>query len=724
MGETTDARDHLRSDLWPVGTQVQLMGVPWDEAYRDVVAWESAEARDAWFESRLTSSWHSVQFNYLRPGEPVAVPVPYSSAYQYNYLVVRNPQQPVDDEGPERAYYYFVVGVTYLSPQASLLQVQLDVMTTYAGQIELGRAFVERGHIAVANEGLRDPGTGEVTGLRLNEYLSLPEGIDVGSEYYAVHREFLPLADPDNEYYCVVISTANLTLDPGTVSEPALAVAGGGWAGELPTGASVYAFESDRVGLFMDKMRDRSWVAQCILSLYVVPSLLVPINAAGSATLFGEGDFPLRTLGSLSGYTEGAGTWATTTDVLGKFSEGVGVDFSMLKLLCYPYSVLEASTLTGSPVMLKPQDIVGTDIRWGACACGLLPFARAVVFPIQYGAQYQSGGFTFNAIDLHNEEQTYHVGQGDWLDMGVVIDNFPQFAIVNNNYITYLASSVNSRRYNYQSAGWQLDRANAIAVNAYGNAVTTQGAQLANATALQDALLENASRSRNQAAVESVVGGLSQVAHGLNGVTPGTMAAGVAGGVASALMGVAGAANQYANQANMAGTQFGMTTETIGAQREVAGNNLALANMVNQGDYQNRVAGIDATVQDAALTPPSTVGQMGGEGFNYENGLVGIQLTWKTIGGASRAAVIDYFRRYGYAVRRFLPLGTVARLLCMSRFAYWRVLETTVTCAQANETERQAIRGVFEKGVTLWDAPESIGATALEDNQPKPGYSY
>lgn len=719
-----DATMRLRSDLWPIGTRVQLTSVPWDSAYRDVVAWESAEARDAWFAERLTSSWASVQFNYLRPGEPVAVPVPYSSAYRYNYLVVTNPQQPVDDEGPERAFYYFVTRVTYLSPQASLLDVQLDVMTTYADQIELGRAFVERGHIAVANENVRNPGTGEVTGMMLNKYLSLPEGLDVGTDYYAVHREFMPLASADDKFFAVVISTAALNQDPGTVSEPKLTVAGGGWAGGLPSGASVYAFESERIGLFMDRMQDKSWVAQCILALYVVPSKLVPIVTEGSSTLFGEGDFPLYGLGNLSGYTETGDVFAVTSDVLGKFSEGGGADFSMLKLLCYPYSFVEASTLNGAPVMLKPQGLVGNNIHWGACGCGLLPFARAVLFPLQYNAQYQRGGFTFNGVDLHNQQRTYRVGQGDWLDMGVVVDNFPQFAIVNNNYITYLASSANRRAYNYQSAGWQLDRANAVAANQYSNAVTSQGAALDNATMLQSAMLENASRSRNQAAVESVVGGLTQVAHGMNGLTPGTAGAGIAGGVASALMGVAGAANQYANAANLAGTQFGMSANTIGAQREVAGNNLALANMVNEGDYQNRVAGIDATVQDAALTQPSTVGQMGGEGFNYENGLVGVQLTWKTIGGASRAAVVDYFRRYGYAVRRFLPLGSLRHLLCMTKFAYWRVLETTVTAAYANETEREAIRGVFEKGVTLWDAPEDIGATPLDENQPRDGYSY
>ena len=160
------------------------------------------------------------------------------------------------------------------------------------------------------------------------------------------------------------------------------------------------------------------------------------------------------------------------------------------------------------------------------------------------------------------------------------------------------------------------------------------------------------------------------------------------------------------------------------AAGSVADSNLALANGVNRGDYQNAIAGINATVQDAALTPPSTVGQAGGEGFNWKNGLVGITVTYKTLAGASKATVADYFRRYGYAVQRFLPLGSVRHMLCMSKFAYWKCKESNITCGKANETEREAMRGVIEKGVTLWESPSDIGNTALTDNQPLDGYSY
>ena len=80
-----NASQVLSPTVWPTGSKVRLLQVPWDSAYRDVVAWESKEERDAWFAAKA-GSWYATNFQNLRPGEPVSVPVPYSSVYKYNYL--------------------------------------------------------------------------------------------------------------------------------------------------------------------------------------------------------------------------------------------------------------------------------------------------------------------------------------------------------------------------------------------------------------------------------------------------------------------------------------------------------------------------------------------------------------------------------------------------------------------------------------------------------------
>ena len=703
---TTDARDHLRSDLWPVGTKLRLLSVPWDEGYRDVVAWTSASQRDAWFESQYASqqagTWTSDRFNYLRPGEPVAVPVPYSTAYRYNYLAVTNPMQPVDDEGAERTFYYFVTGVTYLAPQTSLLDVQLDVMTTFAGDVTLGRAFVERGHVALANENAR----GDLTGQKLNDYLSIPEGIDVGSQYVPCHREVIGYMGKtaDRAPKIVILSTANLAADPGTITSPNLNVADGQDADCLPTGCNVYWIHAAEMKRFMAEMQDKSWVAQCILSIYLFPGPL--LSAGPEVKLFG-GDFTMHFLGETETFGADSEVYAQTTDVIGKLDEGLGSYADLAKLHAYPYSVIEATTLTGNPVYLKPQLVNGNTLDWYWLGAALMPFARACFFARNYGTPYAMADVEYSFFGIDGNEHMGLIPAGDFMDSAVWVLDFPQFAIVNNNYITYLASTANTRAYQYESAGWMLDRSNASAAAAYQNMMYAS---------------ENVGRQAD------IRGEAMARQYGINAA--GTMLGvaipdlGGTGNILNVAGNLASAAVQGATTLNNLTALGDATTSTRTMMGNVAENNRNLAEYANQGDYQNRVAGIDATVQDAALRPPSTVGQMGGNGFNWKNGLGIIQLTWKTISGAALAAAGDYFRRYGYAVRRWLPLGEVSSLLCMSHFAYWKVLETTVTAAHANESERQTIRGVFEKGVTLWATPEDIGTTSLAENHPIAGFSY
>lgn len=701
---SVDASKVLTSDSWPVGTRLQLLNVPWDENYRDVVAWESEAARDAWFASQESASWVSDRFNYLWPNLPVAVPVPYSSAYKYNYVAVRNPVQPVDDEGPQRTYYYFVTDVSYLSPQASNLTVQLDVMTTYCGSMEFGRAFVERGHIAMANS--------NCTVANRYDYLTIPEGIDVGSEYLPVSREYYDfMGDSDEGAWIVVASTANLVSDPGITAKPNLVTAEGGWFDKFVNGASLYAFPASSLTQFMDELSSKSWVAQCVIDIYVIPGAFVS-GASGTVKLFGSGMTMYTTLNTpdmSAGGTEVASFTLSDDDLL----YGGAPD----KLACYPYSVVEVSTLNGNPLFLKPEYMTPTT-AFNCFGTASEPTPKFCVYPVAYQANTFDGGDVVQDVtSMQGVETRVTIPGGSSLDNAVWFENFPHITIVNNNYQLYLASNANRLAYQYQSAGWKLDRANMSAGTAYDNALAQAATSLENANRTASAQLENASRTAGQGIAGSLVGGLESIA-----ASP--TALGVGSGVANTLMGFASTLNANENTRNLVSAMQSNQLASIGTSRDIAGNNYDLARRVAQGDYQNRISGIDATVQDAALKAPSVVGQIGGEVMLWANSMIGMCVTVKTVAGASRRAVIDYFERYGYAIHRWLPMGTLRHLLCMSKFAYWKVLESTVTAADANESERHTMRGVLEKGVTLWDAPESIGTTDLSDNQPRDGYSY
>ena len=697
-----DASQVLTPSIWPTGTHVRLLDVPWDSAYRDVVAWSSSEERDRWFASRA-GSWFSSNFQNLRPGEPISVPVPYSSVYKYNYIVVTNPQQPVDDEGPARSYFYFITGIQYLSPQATRLTLQLDVMTTYAGAITYGNAYVERGHIAMANSNARVK-----DGCALNKYFSLPEGLDVGSEYVPCAREVITINSTEHQPKIIFISTANLAADPGTTSNPSLNVADGQFVDGLPSGCNVYWVALDKFRAVMKAMKDKSWAAQCIVAIYAFPGAL--LTDGPSVKLFGNGP-EMHFIGTTANYNIGDEPYWETKNMFSQLAEGLrpALAEGLNKLYCYPYSVIELSTLTGNPVFLKPNLVKGDHlvIQWMGCC--LAPFAKAGFFAENYGdPEGRMDGYSYTYTDFEGKTKTGSIAGGDFLDTCVWLTDFPQFSFVNNAYLTYIASTTHTRDYQYSSAGWQLDRANMTAQTGYQNAqrdISSQREQWSNSPA---GFGSNVAQRMWSSPIVDVGGFTTPSLSDLAGMA--TQNASLAGWNAQ---------NTVANA-----TGAGSFNAKLSGQSDIADNNLELARNAAKGDYQNTIAGINATVQDAALTPPSTVGQSGGQGFNWKNGLVCITVTYKTLSGASLSAVADYFRRYGYSVRRFLSLGSVRHMLCMSKFAYWRAIGASLTCADANESERETMRGIIEKGVTLWDAPESIGNTAATDNTARDGYSY
>lgn len=716
-----NASQVLSPTVWPTGSKVRLLQVPWDSAYRDVVAWKGKEERDAWFAAR-SGSWYATNFQNLRPGEPVSVPVPYSSVYRYNYMTVTNPQQPVTDEGPERTYFYFITSAEYLSPQATRLTVQLDVMTTYAGSIEFGRAYVESGHVAMANTNLDVTDGRPNNGQTLNRYMDLPEGIDCGNTLVPVHREMMNLLpNGDDNMVVIIVSTADLENDPGSIANPSLKTATGQIADGLYSGCNVYAVPRENISSILSNMSSYPWVAQCIICMYAYPTALINKGSAftedNKVTIFQFDAYKMDEVFARNSSITGV-LW-DNPGIFETLAQGLGSDADLTKLYTYPYSVIELSCFNGNPIFLKPQLLRDNHIAFKAIANALMPFAKAAIFPENYGSPDKTGGQTYQWSGIGYAGDTY-IANGDFLDTAVWITDFPQFSLVNNAYITYMASTAHTRAYQYDTAGWRQTKGNLQAMTAQQDALQVSNTQSLNARTARDTQLGNIGRSY-QTNLDTMF------YHGTAGVGSAALSFlnGNAAGAGSELLNTGAAALSAYSQANAqkandtatASTNAANTVRMANAQGDIAGRDYNTAIAINQGDYKNAVAGINASVQDAQLTPPSTVGQMGGNGFNWANGYVGVCVTFKCITGAAKEAISDYFRRYGYAVKRFITLGTVADMLCMTKFAYWRVLESNITCAGANETEREAMRGIMEKGVTLWASPELIGNTDVRTNE-------
>jgi len=62
--------------------------------------------------------------------------------------------------------------------------------------------------------------------------------------------------------------------------------------------------------------------------------------------------------------------------------------------------------------------------------------------------------------------------------------------------------------------------------------------------------------------------------------------------------------------------------------------------------------------------------------------------------------------------------------MAMTKFTYWKMSESYIKAAPMPESYKQVIRGIFEKGVTVWATPADIGNIDISDNAIIPGISY
>lgn len=672
---------------WAIQSRVTLCRVAWDDSYKDVVSFESPEKRNAYFDSLKSESIVLADYTYLKPNEPINIDVPFHKAYTYNYLIVDNPKTDDPDDVTPPRFFYFIEGAAMLNPSTTALTLQLDVFQTYLWQFRLGVCFVERGHLAMAalHNRLESRYYNSAEALRIFGVAS--EGLDVGSEYTITRSEMFDLSA--KKWAVIVQSNTDLAADWGTRDNPSLKTADGQMTDGLASGCNVYAIESWDYSEFMKKVRDAPWVAKGIVSISAFPKTV--LTDGPSVSLNGIDAHFL-------GDTPDEGVYFTSDEpILDQLGRLTNADFKFVdKLKCFPYAVIEIVNYQGNSLLLKPEMINDKKLTLKQMACAAPPYQKIAFFPAHYGEAAgdsgygKAGYYTMDYTAGKYNEKTHEVNYGYWLDTAIWFQDFPQMSIVNDEYVNYIASTTNRRQFSYNAAGWSQQKSLA------GNQLTYDQAQqqLANNQANQD--ISNIQQGINM--------GLSALSSGMAG-NPAGVLMGAAGGVTNLV-----ASNlQFQNNQQLAG-QF-------------ADQNKNLSDWAAKGDYQNAIAGIDATVQDAALTQPSQSGQMAGDGFNLSNGMMIVQIRYKTITTQMQEIVGNYFLKYGYAIRQYLV--PQKDFMCMEKYTYWKMLDTSIICSVADEGVKNAIRGIFEKGVTVWRNPTDIGRTYGADNAPIQGiYGY
>jgi len=697
--------------VWTPGTIVTLANVPWNSDYRDVVRFSSTATLNNYINDDAGPIVTLNQMMYAIPGRPVRINIPFNAAYKYNYLRVFNPSQPVPGGDSAKTFYYFINDVRYIAPNSTELDIQLDVWQTFSRDITLGNCYIERGHFGIANEFANsDHGRG---------YLTVPEGLDVGGEYQIIHSDTETIGatqymDNTKTFDIMMLTTVSLLTDPGTVDDPNLTTARGSAFQGLPNGGELYWFpDLASFNAFVTAVAPLPWVSQGIISIYAVPNLLefglsyneVEFEGVTVRRVIGE---PYPSTQLVFSVPENTGDWKAG------ILEKIPVRYRHLtKFMTYPYSVVEATTYSGTPLMLKPESI-GSDIHLTFRMMLHLtpPGPRVAFYPENYNSL--TGDNTVTGPETPGGDNN------EFLDMITGIINLPTFSIVNNGYISFLASNANSLAYQHSSADWSQQKALTGAQTSFEQAGRGIG------LGQQQTALTNRTNSA-QTALQNQVAGQRAIVSGVNSAIGGI--GGGAAGAAGAVVGVANAAADYAitTGANSAGSAITQQQNTrsnnlTSANAEyMRDSNLNYAEFAAQGDYQNAIAGIQAKVQDAQLIQPTSAGQVGGDAFNLAAYRWALHLKIKMVHSGVIRQVGDFWLRYGYAVNRFGQIPSDFH--CMTNFTYWKLRETYITSSSCPEAFRQTIRGIFEKGVTVWRNAEDIGTIDIADNDPLEGIS-
>lgn len=685
--------------VWTPNTAVVLANVPWNSDYRDVVRFASQSALDDYIMNHAGPTLVLTGMTYARVGFPVRLNVPFNSAMRFNYMRVTNGAQPNGDTA--RSYYYFINDVRYVAPNTTEFDIQLDVWQTFHRDVTFGRAYVERGHIGIANENqMNDNG---------REYLTVPEGLDLGGEYVVEDSILGDILASNEDYGVLLVSTVSLENSGGTTQDPKLETAIPSLFENLPNGAAIYYCDSSsKFRGLMSALSGQPWVSQGIVSITVVPKIDLDevehetVNVPGSHI-----GLVVRLLNSTLPPIKH--TYRTNWRNSLRFLSGRY--HRLKKFMTYPYTVVEATTYTGNPLILKPESMGGSDLEF-VCLQHLAPPAPRIAFyPYKYNAAQDSNPDTDVNGNIVNDK-------GEFLDMQTGIFNMPTFALVNSGYMAFLAQNSNSLAYQHSAADWSQQRALRGSELAYNQATANMGVTQDMARSGMHAAAQQTALANLTATHQAVTGILSNTAGSALG-GPGALvgnAVSAAGNAASVSIANNQRTESLGIQTNLANQQMGIGVRQQGYMRDT---NREYADFAAQGDYANAIAGVNAKVQDARMIQPTTSGQIGGDAFNLVAYRWGLDVKVKTLQAAARAAIGEFWLRYGYAVNRFAMMPSDC--MAMQKFTYWKVREMNLSSSTCPELFRQTLRGIFEKGVTVWADPGDIGTLDVADNPPRTG---
>lgn len=134
-------------------TEVHLLQVPLENDYKHTLFFDGEFSQRSYFYERRLKSY--TDFSYQRKDHTIRVPEHYDNIQNCNYVMYKN---------VNKWYYAFITDIRYISEGVSEIEIETDVMQTWAFDYTVKPSFVEREHVSEDTAGLHTYPEGLETG--------------------------------------------------------------------------------------------------------------------------------------------------------------------------------------------------------------------------------------------------------------------------------------------------------------------------------------------------------------------------------------------------------------------------------------------------------------------------------------------------------------------------------------------------------------------------------
>lgn len=397
--------------LWGPDVIIHLAATPLDPSYRHIGGWESAEARDRWFDERSDISMQLDSEMHILPGREIKLPYAFEVLNRYNCIYVDYPPTPTvgGSTSPHR-YYFFLTDVEYRSPSSTACVIILDEWTSHMFDVDMSYIELDRGHAPMA-------------AVTVEDYLSNPlensQFLTVSDEDYGRGSRLKYTAKHivnQGPHWLVFCMTADPEQDPGEYGhrEQWRVPTSSAYRVEGAISMPVFAVEPSDANLMINRINERApQLLPSVQAVFLIPKRMVTTGTAfqfcGVSCVEVE---PVQTVTDLISLTPNMfGYPQPYRDIA--------------KLYTQPYAWLELTDETGRTQTIAVEDTTGR-LRVSTIASILAPFLGVDSYVTGIGSSAEDT-LTWDNMTSHQFK-----AYGNWTE-SLRHWNIPTYAIVQNS---------------------------------------------------------------------------------------------------------------------------------------------------------------------------------------------------------------------------------------------------------------------------------------------------